>query len=288
MRAARSLTWGHLDQAADDLKVAAAYAETAPPDRQRRLRIAIASLKLRLATRRGHLADVTEQAAFLASPVTGQSEEDIALGNDLRAVALMNLGTVEASWGLADAERHLLEGADLARKIGRPYLEVRCLAYLGPASGMRSLATIRRRCEEAIALAERHGWGAEWLIAPALITLAGTMAWTGELDEAERWLQPAARALQADTGPDIRLLLHQTTGMLMAARGRNHEALEQFRAADGPALTARGLARRGRPGDRLDAGHPSPPRAVRRGPRRGSRHWTTSRPARASSAMPAR
>jgi LuxR family transcriptional regulator, maltose regulon positive regulatory protein len=232
VRAARSLAWGRLDEAAADLKVAEAYAETTPPDRQRRLRIAIASLKLRLATRRGHLADVTEQARFLAAPVTGQSEEDIALGNDLRAVALMNLGTVEASRGLADAERHLRQGAVLAQEIGRPYLEVRCLAQLGPASKMRSFATARRHCEEAIALAERHGWGAGWVTAPALVTLADTMVWTGEFDEAEGWLQRAARALQADTGPDIRLLLHQTTGTLAVARGRNHKALEEFSAAE--------------------------------------------------------
>ena len=232
VRAARSLAWGRLDQTDADLKVAEAYAETTPPDRQRRLRIAIASLKLRLATRRGHLASVTEQARFLDSPVTGQSEEDIALASDLRAVALMNLGTVEASLGLADAERHLRDGAVLARSIGRPYLEVRCLAQLGPASRIRSFAATRRRCEEAIALAEQHGWGAEWVIAPALVTLATTLVWTGEFDAAERWLQRAARALQTDTGPDIRLALQQTTGMLMAARGRNHEALEEFSAAE--------------------------------------------------------
>ena len=232
VRAANNLKCGRLDQAAVDLKVAEAYAETTPPDRQRRLRIAIASLNLRLASRRGHLADVIEQARFLDSPVTGRSDEDIALGNDQRAVALVNLGTVEASVGHADAERHLLEGADLARKIGRPYLEVRSLGQLGLASRLRSFATTRRRCEEAIALAERHGWGAGWALAPALVTLADTMAWTGEFDEAERWLKRATQTLQTDTGPDIRLLLHQTTGMLMAARGRNHEALEEFSAAE--------------------------------------------------------
>src|SRR5437016_4588141 len=107
IRAGRNLARGRLDEAAAHLAVAEAYAETTPPDRQRRLRVAIASLKLSLAARRGHLADVTEQASFLASPVAGQSDEDIALSNDLRAVALMNLGTVEASLGLADAERHL-------------------------------------------------------------------------------------------------------------------------------------------------------------------------------------
>ena len=144
----------------------------------------------------------------------------------------MNLGTVEASLGLADAERHLREGAILARKIGRPYLEVRCLAQLGFASRIPPFAVTRRRCREAIALAERHGWGAEWMIAPALITLAGTMVWTGEFDEDERWLQRTAQALQADTGADIRLLVHMVSGMLQACRGRHHEALQEFSAAE--------------------------------------------------------
>ena len=232
IRAGRDLTRGHLDEVAAHLTVAEAYAETTPPDRQRRLRVAIASLKLSLAARRGHLAGVLEQASFLASPVTGQSEEDIALGNDLRAVALMNLGTAEASLGLADAELHLREGAVLARQIGRPYLEVRCLVQLGFASKIHPFATVQRRCREAIALAERHGWGAEWMIAPALVTLAGATAWTGEFDEAERWLQRAARALQTDTGADIRLLVHIVSGMLQACRGRHHEALQEFSAAE--------------------------------------------------------
>jgi LuxR family maltose regulon positive regulatory protein len=195
--------------------------------------VAIASLRLGLARRRGHLAGVIEQARFLASPVTGQSDEDIALGSDLRAVALMNLGTLEAwSLGLPDAERHLQEGAALARRIGRPYLEVGCLAQLGFASRIRSFATARRRCHEAIALADRHGWGAEPVIAPALVTLAANLVWTGELDEGERWLQRTAQALQTDTGPGIRQLLHLATGRLHAGRGRHHEALEELRAAE--------------------------------------------------------
>ncbi len=59
---------GRLDEAAAHLAVAETHAQTAPPDRQRRLRVAIASLKLSLATRRGHLAGVTDQARFLACP----------------------------------------------------------------------------------------------------------------------------------------------------------------------------------------------------------------------------
>jgi len=221
-----------LDETAAHLTVAGAYAEAAPPDRQRRLQVAVASLKLSLAARRGDLTDVTEQAGLLDSPVTERSDEDIALGNDLRAVALMNLGTVEASVGLPDAERHLEEGAALARKIDRPYLEVRCLVQLGFASRVRPFATVKARCREAIALAERYGWAAEWYMAPALVTLAGAMAWTGEFDQAERWLERTVRAMHADTGPDIRLLVHIVTGMLSACRGRHQEALPEFTAAD--------------------------------------------------------
>jgi LuxR family maltose regulon positive regulatory protein len=62
--------------------------------------------------------------------------------------------------------------------------------------------------------------------------LAGTMVWTGEFDEGERWLQRTRQALETDTGPDITLLLRQTAGLLHAGRGRNHEALEEFGAAE--------------------------------------------------------
>jgi LuxR family transcriptional regulator, maltose regulon positive regulatory protein len=233
VRAGGDLVQGRLDEAAAYLAVAETYAKTEPPDRQRRLQVAIASLQLSLARRHGDLAGVVEQVRFLASPVTGQSDEDIALDSDLRAVALMNLGTVEA-WSLAlpDAERHLREGAALARQSGRPYLRVGCLAQLAFASKVHSFATTQRRCREAIALAERHGWGTEPVIAPALVTLTSTMVWTGEFDEAGRWLQRTVQAVQADTGPDIRLLLHITTGMLRACTGRDLEALEEFRAAE--------------------------------------------------------
>jgi LuxR family maltose regulon positive regulatory protein len=241
VRAMGDLAQGRLDEAAAHLAVAEAHVRTTTPERRRRLRVAIASLQLSLARRRGHLAGVIEQARFLDSPVSGQSEEDIALGSDLRAAALMNLGTVEAwSLGLPDAERHLREGAVLAREIGRPYLEVGCLAQLGFAyifhgaamPKMDSFATTQRRCREAIALAERYGWGTEPVIAPALMTLAGTMVWLGEFDEGERWLQRTRQALRTDTGPDIWLLLHQTAGILHAGRGRHHEALEEFSAAE--------------------------------------------------------
>jgi LuxR family maltose regulon positive regulatory protein len=120
----------------------------------------------------------------------------------------------------------------LAREIGRPYLEVACLAHLGFASKVRPFAITRRHCHEAIALADRYGWGADPVVAPALVTLAGNLAFTGEFDECERWLQRTEQALQTDAGPEIRLLVHVVRGLLQAGRGRRHEALEEFSAAE--------------------------------------------------------
>jgi LuxR family maltose regulon positive regulatory protein len=234
VRAMTDHVLGRLDDAAARLAVAESHADKAPPDRRRRLRMSIAAVRVSLARRHGDLSGVLEQVAFLASPLSGETNEDIAQGSDLRALALMNLGTAEA-WapsGLADAERHLQAGAALAREIGRPYLEVGCLAQLAFASRIHSFATTQRRCREAIALAERYGWADEWVIAPALITMAATLVWTGEFDQGERWLQRARQARQADSGPDIGLLLHQTIGMLRACRGRHHEALPEFTVAD--------------------------------------------------------
>jgi len=56
--------------------------------------------------------------------------------------------------------------------------------------------------------------------------------WTGDFDEAERWLQRTAQTLRADTGPDIRLLVHIASGMLRACRGDHQAALQEFSAAE--------------------------------------------------------
>jgi LuxR family maltose regulon positive regulatory protein len=221
-----ALDQGRLDDAASYLRVAENHAETAG---RHSLQVSIASLKLSLARRRGQLDGVVEQARILTSGAIGQA----AVGSDLRAVALMNLGTAEAwSLGLPDAERHLREGAVLAREIGRPYLEVGCLAQLGFASKVSAFAITQRRCREAITLADRYGWGTEPVVAPALITLSGALVWTGELAEGEQWLDRAVDALRDDDGPDIRLLLHQGGGTLRAGQGRHREALEKFSVAE--------------------------------------------------------
>src|SRR6185437_6257464 len=112
------------------------------------------------------------------------------------------------------------------------YLEVACLAELAFASKIEPFATTQRRCREAIALAEQHGWGAEPVISPALVNLAGTLIWTGEFDEGDRWLRRTARALETDSGSLIRLLLHLASGMLLAGRQLLQQALAEYDLAE--------------------------------------------------------
>jgi LuxR family transcriptional regulator, maltose regulon positive regulatory protein len=221
-----------LDQADAHLDAARTYAATAPPGRQHRLQMSIASLDLLSARLRGDFDGVLEQASAVTVATAGQSNGDVALGRDLRAVALMNLGVTEAwSLRLADSERYLLEGAALARDVGRPYLEVACLAHLGFAATTHSLTVARRHCEDAIALAARHGWDAEPVIAPAQATLAWIYIWTGEFGQGEQWLDRARRATQAAGEPGIRLLVHLISAILLAVRGQLRGALAELAAA---------------------------------------------------------
>ena len=221
-----------LDQTDAYLREVRADAATAPPARRRRLEMAAASVDLLSARLRGNFDSIVEQAGALLGRGDGQTSADAALSSDLKAIALLNLGVTEAwSLRLADSERHLVAGAALAGRIGRPYLQVACLAQLGFAATNRSFALARQRCEEAIAMAARHGWEADAVTAPALAMLANTLIWTGQFDAAEHWLSRARHATEAEGEPGIRLLVRLTAAILEAANGHGHRALAEFAAA---------------------------------------------------------
>jgi LuxR family maltose regulon positive regulatory protein len=191
--------------------------------------VAIASLRLALARRSGRFTEVIEQVNLLDASI---ADEPIAMSSELRGVALMNLGIVETWSGrLADAERHLAEGAALAQAIGRPYLEVVCRAHQGFPSKRVSVASARERGSRAVALAERYGFDDRPILAPAFGAVGSMAIWMGELDEGERWLRRAWEVAEADVDPAPAVLLHVATGMLYAGRGQHRSALEEFAAA---------------------------------------------------------
>jgi LuxR family maltose regulon positive regulatory protein len=169
---------------------------------------------------------------LLDASITDEASEPIAMGSELRGVALLNLGIVETWLGrLADAERHLSEGAALAQTIGRPYLEVACRAHQGFPSERVSVATARERGRQAVALAERYGLDDRPILAPALGAVGGMAIWMGEFDEGERWLRRAWEVAEPVVDPAPAVLLHVATGMLHAGRGEHQSALEAFAAA---------------------------------------------------------
>ena len=228
-QAAAELNQGRVEEAAAQLALAESHVDSAPPARRGRLMVAIASLRLALARRSGQFTGVIEQVNLLNASIAGES---IAVSSELRAVALLNLGIVEMWSGrLADAERHLSEGAALAQTIGRPYLEVACRAHQGFPSKLVSVATARERGLQAVALAERYGLEDRPILAPALGAVAGAAIWMGEFDEGERWLRRAWEAAETQVDPAVLVLLHVTTGMLHAGRGLHQSALEEFTAA---------------------------------------------------------
>jgi LuxR family maltose regulon positive regulatory protein len=230
--AANELNEGRLEEAAAQLALAERDVQSAPPARRRRLAVAIASLQLALARRSGQFNEVIEQVNLLDASIADASNEQIAMDSELRGVALLNLGIVEMWSGrLADAERHLSEGAALAQTIGRPYLEVACRAHLGFPSRTVSFAAARERGRQTVALAERYGFDDHPIMAPALGALAGAAIWMGEFDEGERWLRRAWEVAEAQIDPAAAVLLHALAGMLHAGRGQNQAALRAFAAA---------------------------------------------------------
>jgi LuxR family transcriptional regulator, maltose regulon positive regulatory protein len=230
--AAVQLAQGRLEEAASQLALAESHVESAQPARRWRLIVAIASLRLALARRSGHFTEVIEQVSLLDRSIADQSCESIAMSSELRGVALMNLGIVEMWSGrLADADRHLAEGAALAETIGRPYLEVACLAHRCFASKLVPVATARERGEQTVALAERYGFDDRVILVPALAALGAIAVWMGEFDEGEGWLTRAGEVAEPDVDPAAAVFLYVATGQLHAGRQQHRSALEQFAAA---------------------------------------------------------
>ncbi len=208
-----------------------------PADRRVCFQANLAITRLSLAQRRGDLPTVCEEARRLLAPAEPADAEggviEPELDADARPMALVTLGIAEL-WALqaAAAERHLEEGRALAKRIGRPYLEVEALAHMGWAVSFRSFTLAAQQFEQAIELAREHGWTGEPVTAVAYAGLGAIRVWQMRLDEAEPLLDQAERALMGEVEPAVGVVLHQARGMLEVARGRDGRALAAFRASE--------------------------------------------------------
>jgi LuxR family maltose regulon positive regulatory protein len=229
--AANELNEGRFEQAEAQLAMADSHVQGAPPARRRHLAVAIASLRLAMARRSGQFGEVLDQVSLLDASISDESNDHVAVGSELRAVALLNLGIAE-TWSrrFDDAERHLSDGAALAQAIGRPYLEVACRAHQVFPTALVSLASARERGHHAVALAEGYGLEDRPILAPALGAVAFWAIWMGEFDEGETALRHAWEVAEPQIDPAAAVMLHLVTGQLHTARGQRQAALEAFAA----------------------------------------------------------
>ncbi len=231
--ASDQLTYGSLDSAATYLTLAGRHASEVPDERRHRFNVALGVARLSFARRQGDYGSVLDEVEPLLAPAVAETASEIRLDDDAKAVALMNLGIIEL-WSIrsAEAQRHLQQGLDLARRIGRPYVEIACLAYLALAGGRRSFVRERERCLEAVAIAEAHGWQAEPSVCIALAAMGAAAVLEGRFAEAQYWLDRAERALRPDLDPATALLVHFARGLQHVGQGRLEQALVALCAAE--------------------------------------------------------
>src|SRR5712671_780580 len=233
LAAADELAQGSLEEAKRYLTLAALGSVSVPAGRRGRVQVLLGVVGLLLARQRGNPPAVAEEARRLQAAAEAPDAARPGLGEDLRALALINLGIAE--YGRArfeEAEPHLGQGVALARRIGRPYLEFTGLAYQAAIEVSRSYTRGAERGRQAVELAERHGWTGEPAAGVAYQTLAGALTGQGRLEEAEPWVQRAERTVRPDADPAAGVRVHSVRGLLELARGRDADALAAFRAVE--------------------------------------------------------
>jgi len=227
------LASGSLEAAERYLGLAERASASVPDGRQGQAQLLLGIVRLLLARQRGDPPAVAGEAQRLQAMAEAPEAARSGLGEELRALALISLGSIEF-WvaQFADAERHLEQGIALARRIGRPYLEFTGLAYQAAIGIFRSASRAAKRGRQAAELAERHGWTDEPAAGVASLAVGNVLTWQGQLEEAEPWIQRAERAFRAEADPAVGLIIRLIRGLLEMARGRNADALAAFQAAD--------------------------------------------------------
>jgi LuxR family transcriptional regulator, maltose regulon positive regulatory protein len=224
VRAARRLGAGDWDGADSDLRLAERLGADLPRRRRARFEVALATMSLYRARLRGDLDGAVVAARQMLPPGA-----ELAGDDDLRALALLNLGSAELWTGALEAATgHLREGLVVARRAGRDALVVGFLGQLAAATAGSRQGEGVRLAREALALAERRGWSQNPSAACAYLVLGGAHFDWGDLAAAERYLD---LAMGCRPEPTITLTIGLTRAVVAHAKGDPAAGLEILRGA---------------------------------------------------------
>jgi LuxR family maltose regulon positive regulatory protein len=233
--AADELAYGSLEAAERYLSLAERASASVPDGRQGKAQLLLLGIvRLLLARQRGSRLAVAEEAQRLQAMGEAPPAAKPALGEELRALALVTLGNAEY-WAARfdEARRYLDQGVALARRIGRPYLEFTGLVYAALIEFYGSASLAIEHGKQAAELAEQHGWADEPGAGFANLIVGAVLVWRGRLEEAEPWIQRAERTIRAaEAEPAVGLAINHVRGWFELARGRDADALAAFEAAD--------------------------------------------------------
>jgi LuxR family maltose regulon positive regulatory protein len=231
--AADELTYGSLDAAERYLELAERGRASVPDARHGQARLLLGIVRLLVVRQRGDLPAVAEEVRRLEALAEDPGGTQAALGQELRALALINLGIAEFFTARFDrAGPHLERGRALAHLTARPYLEFTSLAYQASNEFFRSFKRAAEHSRQAIELARRHGWTDELAAGLTYVILGAMLAWQVRLEEAEPLIQHAERTVRAEAQPMAGMDVYTNRAVLELGRARNAEALAALRAAE--------------------------------------------------------
>ena len=232
--AADELAQGSLEEAERYLALAERGSASVPDAPARAGAVLLGVVRLLLARQRGDLQAVAEEAQRLQAVAEAPEAALPGLGEELRALALISLGIAEV-WAarLDEAQRHLEQGIALARRIGRPFLEFTGLAYLAGVEAL-PVACAGGGARQA---GDRTGRTARLDRRPGR---RRSPTWYSHLDWSGRGASRRQKAgsstpsapSEPEADPAAAMGIHYIRGLLELARGRDHEAVAAFRAAE--------------------------------------------------------
>ncbi len=227
------LAYGTLETAEHYMGLAEGQMASVPAGRRGQFQVMLWLARLLLAGQRGNLSTVEDQARRLQALAQAQQAAQPALSEELRALTLIILGCTQYwTQEFDQAERQLDQGLALARRIGRPFLELKALAFQAAIAIYSSFGRAAERGTQAVELARRHGWTDEPPAGIAYLVLATVMAGQGRAGEAELWIQRAERAIKAEADPPAGVALLYLRGLVELVRGQDADAVAALQKAE--------------------------------------------------------